>query len=137
MKKKQDPSPIVGALVFNRKGEILLVKSYKWKGKYQIPGGHIEEGETIEEAVKREVKEETGLEVFKIEFLNVQEAVFDKAFFKKRHFIFIDYTCRTNSLKVILNEEAQSYIWTTLKKALKMNLNSYTRKAIKDLLKRK
>ena len=57
---KQFPEPTVGALVFNPEGKILLIKSYKWTGKYVISGGHIELGESIEQALKREVKEETG-----------------------------------------------------------------------------
>ena len=53
----------MGALVVNSNGEILLVKSYKWGSKYTVPGGHIELGERSEVAVRREVKEEVGLEV--------------------------------------------------------------------------
>lgn len=54
--RQKYPEPIVGALIFNNKDEIFLMKSHKWEGKYVIPGGHIELGETIEEALKREVK---------------------------------------------------------------------------------
>ena len=53
----------MGALIVNSNGEILLVKSFKWGSKYTVPGGHIELGERSEVAVRREVKEEVGLEV--------------------------------------------------------------------------
>ncbi len=54
------PEPTVGALIVNKEGKILLTKSHKWFDKYTLPGGHIEVGETMKEAIIREVKEETG-----------------------------------------------------------------------------
>ena len=67
------PEPAAGALIFNTEGKIFLMKSHKWHGQYVVPGGHIELGETIEEALKREVKEETDLDVHDVEFLVFQE----------------------------------------------------------------
>ena len=53
------PEPTVGALIINSENKILLVKSHKWmNGKYSVPGGHVEIGESFEEAIIREVKEE-------------------------------------------------------------------------------
>jgi nucleoside triphosphatase len=134
MKTRVDPSPVVGILIFNPEGRLLLLQSYKWPGLYMIPGGHIKKGETIIEACKREVFEETGLKIYGLKFVNVQEAVFDPQFFKKRHFIFLDYLARCRSSKVKLNYEAEKFFWVSLKKALKMKLNSYTKKAVKTIL---
>src|SRR5438034_9510417 len=67
------PEPTVGALIVNKEGRILLTKSHKWFDKYTLPGGHIEVGETMKEAVIREVKEEVGLDVEVVEFLLMQE----------------------------------------------------------------
>jgi len=53
-----------------------------------------------------EVKEETGLDVSGIKFLVLQEFIFDKAFHKKKHFLFIDYECRAKSTKVKLSQKA-------------------------------
>ncbi|MBQ6546689.1 MAG: NUDIX hydrolase [Bacilli bacterium] len=50
----------VKALIINSKDEILLGYAYK---TYQFPGGHLEGKETLEEALKREVREETGIEI--------------------------------------------------------------------------
>lgn len=51
----------VAALVTNEKGEILLVNS-PWRG-WEYPGGLIEPGETFQEALHREIREESGVEV--------------------------------------------------------------------------
>ena len=135
MSKQQFPEPTVGALIFNPNGEIFLMKSHKWKGKYVIPGGHIELVETMEGAVKREIKEETGLDIYNIEFLNFQEFVFDKAFWKKRHFIFFDFICKTKSSKVKLNSEGQEFIWVSPKDTLKLPVEPYSRQTIQEYLK--
>lgn len=112
------------------------MKSHKWKNKYSIPGGHIELGESIEESLKREIKEETGLKIYNIRFMGFQDFIFDKAFYEKKHFIFLDFACKTNSKKVKLDSEAQSFIWTTIKKALKLPIEPYTRNMIKEFNKR-
>ncbi|WP_280253807.1 NUDIX hydrolase [Nocardia abscessus] len=52
----------VSALVQDDKGRILLIRRTD-NGKYSIPGGGLEAGETVTEAVAREVREETGIEV--------------------------------------------------------------------------
>ena len=62
-------------------------------------------------ALKREIKEETGLKIDKIKFICFQEFIFDKIFWKRKHFIFFDFACKTKSTKVKLNEEGQKYIW--------------------------
>ena len=135
--RQKYPEPTVGALIFNRKGELFLIKSNKWKGKYVIPGGHIELGETIEHALKREIKEETGLEISNIKFVQLQEFIFDKHFWKKRHFIFLDCSCKTSSKKVKLNDEGQEFVWVSIKEALKLPIEPYTRSAIEACIRKK
>src|SRR5436853_6051014 len=89
------PEPTVGALIVNKEGRILLTKSHKWFDKYTLPGGHIEVGETMKDAVIREVKEEVGLDVEAAEMLLIQEAIFAGEFWKKKHFISSDYPGRS------------------------------------------
>ena len=85
----KNPEATVGALVFNSKGEMFLLKTHKWAGKYALPGGHIEFGESMEEAVKREVKEETNLDIYDVRFFQAQDCIFPEDYYKgNRHFIF-------------------------------------------------
>jgi nucleoside triphosphatase len=128
------PEPTVGVFIFNQAGELLLVKSHKWPGKYVVPGGHVELGEHLEDAAIREAKEETGLDIYGLRFVNFQEFIHDTAFWKHRHFIFFDYLCRTDSLEVKLNDEAQEHVWVKLDAALHLPLDSYTRTSIEKIM---
>ena len=131
------PEVTVGVLVFNQEGKVFLMVSPKWRGKYGLPGGHIEYGETMEEAIRREIKEETNLNLFDIQFLMVQECIFSKEFYKKKHFVFLDYIAKAKSTKVILDgEEGTQYVWTTIDEALKLRLNPYTKNTILEYKKR-
>jgi nucleoside triphosphatase len=130
------PEPTVGAFIFNADGKLLLLESHKWPGRYVVPGGHVELGERLEEALAREAKEETGLDIHSIEFINFQQFIYDPAFWKKRHFIFFDFACRTDSMDVQLNDEAEGYIWVEPQKALTMELDTYTRRSVEEWLKK-
>jgi len=130
--KQQYPEPTVGALIFDPDGNIFLMRSHKWKDRYCIPGGHIEVGERIEDALKREVKEETGLDVFDLEFILFQEFVCGDSFWEKgRHYIFFDYACRTEG-----SDAAGRCVWVPVAEASDLDLERYTRNVIKEYLKR-
>jgi nucleoside triphosphatase len=131
------PEPTEGALIFNQEGEILLVKSHKWKGKYTIPGEHIDLGERMEDALKREIKEETVLDIYDIKFICFQEFILDQGLYKKKHFIFFDFAFRTDSTDVKLNEEAEEYAWVTLEEALNLDIDPYTKNTIEEYIRKK
>lgn len=130
------PEPTVGALIFNDDGKMLLVRSHKWKGKWVMPGGHIELGETAITALRREIKEETNLDIDDIRFVCLQEFIFDDAFWKKKHFIFMDYACKTKSGDVILDSEGQEFTWVSLQESLDMPVDAYTKHTIEEFLKK-
>ncbi len=128
------PALTVGVFIFNSNGELLLLQSHKWPGRSVVPGGHVELGETLEQTVLREAKEETGLDVYDLEFICFQECIYDPAFWKPRHFIFFDYAAKTDSLDVQLNDEAEGYRWVKLDETLDLPPDSYTRYAIEKYL---
>ncbi len=134
MRKQHFPEPTVGAFIFNARGELLLVTSPKWPGAYTVPGGHVEVGERLEEALAREALEETGLRVREPQFICFQEFIFGRGFWKKRHFIFFDYACRTDDETVQLNEELDGYLWVNPQAALDLPLDEYTRYALERWL---
>ncbi len=122
------PEATVGALVVNPKGDVLIVRSSKWQEKYTVPGGHIELGERAEDAIKREVKEETGLDVEVERLLLVQQAIYPKYYLKHEHFIFMDYVCKAKNSNVKLDgRELQEYVWVKPHEALRLDLEDFTR----------
>ena len=131
--EQQYPEPTVGALIFNDKDQILLVKTHKWKGKYTIPGGHVELGESLTEALKREIREETGLKLLSSKFLCYQEFIYDECFWKEKHFVFFDFICRVEGEDVTLNDEAQEFIWTGIEEAYTYPIDEYLRHSL-DLI---
>lgn len=129
--ERHPPIPTVGALIFNGGGEVLMIRTHKWSDLWGIPGGKIKWGETSEDALRREISEETNLEIEDIEFVLVQDCIRSKEFYRDAHFILLNYTCRCpGKPEVRLNEEAREYRWVTMDAALKMPINQPTRKLL-------
>jgi len=87
----------VGGVVIS-KGRALLVKrgAPPLEGQWSIPGGMLETGETLLEGVRRELAEETGLEVRVVELIEVFERIsLDTAGKAKYHYVVLDYLCET------------------------------------------
>lgn len=124
------PEPTVSAVIFNPSGKVLLCKSHKWENKYVIPGGHIELGEKMEDALRREVYEETKLNIYDIQLISLKESIFSDKFHEEKHFIFIDYLCKTDSTEVKLNDEAEEYRWVDLDNIEEYDLGGF----VKELL---
>jgi nucleoside triphosphatase len=125
------PEATVGALVVKPNGDVLIVRSSKWSNKFTVPGGHIELGEPAEDAIKREVKEETGLDVEPVKLLLVQQAIYPANYYKHEHFIFMDYLCETLNSEVKLDgRELQDYVWIKPHEALSLDLEDYTRRFV-------
>jgi phosphoglycolate phosphatase-like HAD superfamily hydrolase/ADP-ribose pyrophosphatase YjhB (NUDIX family) len=122
------PIATVGALIFNAMGEVLMVRTHKWSDLWGIPGGKIKWGEPSADALRREIKEETDLEIADIEFVLVQDCIHSREFYRDAHFILMNYTCRcAGRPEVKLNEEAREFRWVTIETALGMAINEPTR----------
>lgn len=121
------PIVTVGALIMNDTRQVLLVRTQKWSGLWGIPGGKVKTGETLEEALRREIKEETNLEIHDIQWTLVQDCIHSKEFYRDAHFVLLNYTCRCPGIpNVVLNDEAQEYRWVTLVEAGNLPLNRPT-----------
>ncbi len=107
-------------------GRLLLVRTSKWKGFWGVPGGKVEWGERLEEALLREFREEVGLELNGVEWALFQEAVFPPDFYKPMHFLLFNYFAESLHEEVVPNEEIVEWAWLTPREALTYPLNVYT-----------
>lgn len=133
-KRVSQPVATVGALVHDGAGNVLLVRTHKWSGLWGIPGGKIRRGEPQIDALRRELREETGLEVTDIEFVMVQDAIDSPEFMRPEHFLLLNYTARALSREVVLNDEAEEFRWLPLADALAVDLNAPTSHLLNEVV---
>ncbi|HEV2327932.1 MAG TPA: NUDIX domain-containing protein [Verrucomicrobiae bacterium] len=133
------PLATVGALIFNSKKEVLMIRTHKWSNLWGIPGGKIKFGERAEAALRREIMEETGLKISDIQFALVQDCIHSKEFYRDAHFVLLNYTCRCagKNPKVILNEEGREFRWLKLSETKKLKLNRPTKILVQAVLKKR
>jgi ADP-ribose pyrophosphatase YjhB (NUDIX family) len=87
----------VGAVIWNAADDIVLIRRGQppRMGEWSIPGGKLEWGESIREALAREVREETGLTVEIVGLIDVVDSVTrNEADVVLRHYVLIDFTAR-------------------------------------------
>ncbi|GAA5911010.1 nucleotide triphosphate diphosphatase NUDT15 [Sporobolomyces salmoneus] len=109
----------VGCFVVSSKGEFItgVRKGSHGSGCIQLPGGHLELGETFETCVQREILEETGIKLDandgRIEFLTTTNDVFEEG----KHYVTIFMRCRVDETKcepkVMEPDKCESWQWTT------------------------
>jgi ADP-ribose pyrophosphatase YjhB (NUDIX family) len=107
------PYLAVSAAIF-RGGKVLIVRRARppANGLYTLPGGGVELGETLEEAVIREVKEETALDVEPVALAGYRQAIGrDAAGAVERHFVILPFAARWLAGEVLLNEELGEAHW--------------------------
>jgi ADP-ribose pyrophosphatase YjhB (NUDIX family) len=121
------PLATVGALVTNPEGKVLIVRTGKWRGTWGVPGGKVEWGETLEAALLREFREEVGLELERVQFALLQEAVDDPQFHQSAHFVLINYFAHSRGSTITPNHEIEEWAWVTPEQAFSYPLNSFTR----------
>jgi 8-oxo-dGTP diphosphatase len=109
------PIPSVGAVV--RKGHrILLVRRAQEpsKGKWSIPGGVVELGETLQEAAKREVLEECGVQIDVGDVVEVRDAiVHDQPGRVRFHYVLVDVQARYLSGELTVGSDAEDARWVS------------------------
>jgi ADP-ribose pyrophosphatase YjhB (NUDIX family) len=107
------PYLAVSAAIF-RDGRVLIVRRGRppAHGLYTLPGGGVELGETLEQAVVREVREETGLAVAPLALVGFREAIGrDAAGRIERHFVILPFAARWIAGEIALNEELAEAQW--------------------------
>jgi len=126
-REKERPLATVGALLHDGGGKVLMIRTHKWGHRWGIPGGKIERGETAVEALRREMREETGVEIDEIRFAMVQDCIDSPEFQRREHFLLLNYIARARSTGIRLNEEAEDFMWLKPADAFGLDLNDPTR----------
>ena len=105
----------VGALIIEN-NRILLVEraGEPLKGWWSLPGGGVETGETLEQAARREIREETGLEVGELQFLEIFERIMPDGEGKTEyHYVLVDYICHPAGGTLQAGDDAGRVEWFT------------------------
>lgn len=129
------PLATVGALMVGPGGRALFVKTRKWRGRWGVPGGKIEFGETMLSALCRELQEETGLVPRDVRWAPTLEAVRSDEFEYDAHLVLLNFVARCDHQEVALNREAQAHVWWHPARALRsLDLNRPTRSLVRHYL---
>ncbi len=123
----------IGAIIF-RGDRVLLVKrgSSPAMGKWSVPGGLVELGETLEDAVRREVLEEVGLDVKVIDLCAVLDRVIlDKGGRIEYHYVLLDFLCESADGDPIAATDAQECLFVPLTELSSRDLTRGTEKVIR------
>lgn len=132
------PRPLctVGALVVNPNAEVLIVRTTKWRGTWGVPGGKLDWGESLQEALLREFREEVALDLQQVRFALLQEAILDSQFHVPAHFVLVNYYAFSASTQVVPNEEIVEWVWLPPEQALSYPLNNFTERLVSDCIER-
>lgn len=117
LKRDYPDRPIIGVgAVIVSHGRALLVRraTEPLRGEWSVPGGVLELGEKLHDGVRREVEEETGLEVEPQEVLEVFDSIFnDEQGRTQYHYVLIDYLCTVTRGEARAGSDVSEVQWVT------------------------
>ena len=126
MKRIYPNQPVVGVgAIILKNGAILLEKrrNEPGKGKWSIPGGVVELGENVRQAVKREVEEETGLTIEVLRLIDVVDSItLDENNTVKYDFVIIDFLVEIKKGSVSPASDAEELEWVPFSQVEEFNL---------------
>ena len=118
------------AFVFDQVGRFLVLKRAYTNQKWDLPGGAVELPEEHETALRREIKEETSIDVKNIVPLEIKTVLSDDGFYT----IFAGFTCKAESQDVRLSPEHTEYRWATPDEFIEMDATEYLKDVARKLL---
>ena len=131
--------PIVGVGgVVVQSGRALIVKRAHEprKGEWSLPGGIVELGETLIDAARREIKEETGLDVDVGEVLEVFDRVHRLDGRIQYHFVIVDYLCHPTGGALQAGDDAEGVAWVSVDEIASYGINEFAARVIRKGLAR-
>lgn len=135
MEPREYPSrPLVGTGAVVHRGDRVLLVRRRFppnRGKWALPGGLVELGESVQGAAVREVLEETGLRVSLEGLLDVATDIHaDKASRVRYHYVLVDYAARPSAGKVRSNAESSGLGWFSPGEARTLEMSKPTRNVL-------
>lgn len=132
------PAPLrpivgVGAVIWNGAGEVVLIRRGQppRQGEWSIPGGKLEWGESVKDALSREVREETALEIELLGLIDVVDSVTrDEAGAVVRHYVLIDFAARAIGGTLAAGSDASEARWVPYAQIADYGLWRETRRII-------
>lgn len=127
----------IGAAILNDEGKLFLSlrsqNTRNEKGLWETPGGGLEFGETMEQTVIREMKEEYGIEIEPIKILHVYDHILKG---EKQHWVAITFICKIKSGTPTIMEphKCDGIGWFSYKEAMKLPLTHTAKMDIKELM---
>ncbi|MCR5754136.1 MAG: NUDIX domain-containing protein [Acetatifactor sp.] len=115
----------VAGLVYNDKDEVLLLESPRRGWEY--PGGMVEPGETLQDALIREIKEETGADVEITGFIGVCKNI-------QKDVVNIDFSCKYLGGTLVTSDESLHVKWVNKEEALDLVTFPLTKKRLENML---
>ena len=102
----------VGAVILQR-GKVLIVKRAHAprKGEWSLPGGRVELGESLVEATRREIREETGLDVDVGPLIELFDRIHRRHERVQYHFVIADYLCTPRGGNLAASDDAEEVAW--------------------------
>ncbi len=125
----------VGGVIFNSTGRVLLAlrgrEARNETGKWEFPGGAVEFGETLEDALKREIREEYGIEIDVEKLIDVVNHIIPA---ERQHWVSPTFICRlANGMPVIREPHKCEQIgWFTLDEIEDLDLTIASRKSFES-----
>lgn len=134
MAREFPDTPVIGVgAVVLQDGNVLLVKRAHEprKGEWSLPGGLVELGESLADATRREVREETGLDVDVGPLIEVFDRIHHRADRVQYHFVIADYLCTPRGGNLAASDDADDVAWVSLDDLDAYGVNEHAMRVIR------
>jgi ADP-ribose pyrophosphatase YjhB (NUDIX family) len=122
----------VGAVVLHQDGRVLLIKRAHEprKGEWSLPGGRVELGESLVDATRREIREETGLDIEVGPLIEVFDRIHRRDGRVQYHFVIADYLAWARGGELRASDDAEAVAWVSLGELEAYRVNEHARRVI-------